>query len=253
MKNLPIVLLLAAGFGTRLKELTKDRPKPLIDIGEHRLIDFALTHIKRAKLRDLVINLHYKGDMIKEYLGAGSSYGLNIEYSEEDPILDTGGAIKRVMQMHPGRDVLVYNCDALFGEQLRLASFIEDFYASKNIARMLLTEKREGFGAIGTRVVENAQMALISIPGCELKGRGEIEQEWTFTGIHIFSHKIQVFMEEMGEVFGSIRTLYPSILRAGAPIGASQYKGYWQDTGTLERLELVKKDYEQGLFDSIFG
>ena len=86
-------MILAAGFGTRLRPLTDRVPKPLIDVGGHPMITYPLAILREAGVREVLINLHHLGGQIREALSDGARYGLAIHYSEEDPILDTGGAI----------------------------------------------------------------------------------------------------------------------------------------------------------------
>src|SRR5262249_17667983 len=88
-------MVLAAGFGSRLRPLTDHTPKPLLKVGDHPLIAYALALLRAAGIRDVIINLHHRGEQVRAALGDGAAFGLSISYSEEDPILDTGGAIKK--------------------------------------------------------------------------------------------------------------------------------------------------------------
>ena len=84
-------MVLAAGLGTRLRPLTDDRPKALVDVGGRPLITYNLELLRRFGITDVVINLHYHGEALRSALGDGAAFGLRIEYSPEDPLLDTGG------------------------------------------------------------------------------------------------------------------------------------------------------------------
>ena len=89
-------MILAAGFGSRLRPLTDRAPKPLLLVGGHPLIAYPLALLREAGIREVLINLHHLGGQVREALGDGSAWGVSITYSEEDPILDTGGAIKKI-------------------------------------------------------------------------------------------------------------------------------------------------------------
>ena len=89
-------MILAAGKGTRLRPLTDAIPKPLIDVAGEPMIAFPLRLLRAAGIEEVVINLHHLGDQIRRTLGDGRAYGVRITYSEENPILDTGGAIAAV-------------------------------------------------------------------------------------------------------------------------------------------------------------
>src|ERR1044071_1280073 len=100
-------MVLAAGLGTRLRPLTNDRPKALVDVGGRPLITYNLELLRRLGFTDVIINLHHRrGDALRAALGDGSGLGLRIEWSAEDPILDTGGGIKNVEARLGGDDFL---------------------------------------------------------------------------------------------------------------------------------------------------
>ena len=85
--------ILAAGKGQRLKPLTNDTPKPLVSIKGKPLLEWNLLKLKSAGIKDILINLHYLGDEIINYFGDGKSLDLNIQYSKEQNLLGTGGAL----------------------------------------------------------------------------------------------------------------------------------------------------------------
>ena len=85
--------ILAAGKGERLKPLTNDTPKPLISIKGKPLLEWNLLKLRSAGITDVVINLHYLGEDIINYFGDGRNFDLNIKYSKEQNLLDTGGAL----------------------------------------------------------------------------------------------------------------------------------------------------------------
>ncbi|MCB0339943.1 MAG: NTP transferase domain-containing protein, partial [Bdellovibrionales bacterium] len=235
-------LILAAGFGTRLEDLTKHCPKALVDIGHGRLIDSALWHVRNAGIRNVIINLHYLGGQIKEYLRDGSHLGLKISYSEEDPILDTGGAIKRVFQNFQIGNLLVINCDAVFGSDLDLLGFVNACQndKAKPVAGMSL-KIAQGDNSYG--IVELDSSCHIS--GILGKRRvpevvGEVKS-CIFTGIQWISSEIVPYLETFPEIFSSTKDLYPYILSKGGCIRGELYEGFWRDTGTKLRLAEVQE------------
>jgi MurNAc alpha-1-phosphate uridylyltransferase len=105
-------MLLAAGRGERMRPLTDSAPKPLLVAGGHRLIDYPLHALARAGIRDVVINLSWHGEMIREYVGDGGRYGLALRYSEEGPVpLEAGGGIHRALDMLGPDAFLLVNGD----------------------------------------------------------------------------------------------------------------------------------------------
>src|SRR5258705_9997847 len=87
-------MLLAAGEGKRLGSMTLDRPKPMLEIGSRPILEHNIRLLSRYGIRELVINLHYRAEVITEYFGDGSSRGVQIAYSYEPTLLGTAGAVK---------------------------------------------------------------------------------------------------------------------------------------------------------------
>ena len=91
-------MILAAGRGERLRPHTDITPKPLIQVGEHRLLEYHLLNLAEAGIKDVVINISWLADQIRDTIGDGSSYSLNITYSDEgDEALETAGGIINAM------------------------------------------------------------------------------------------------------------------------------------------------------------
>ena len=102
--------ILAAGKGTRLRSLNSNLPKPLIKIKGKPLILWNIEKLRECGIKDFVINLFYKGEQIKEFLGDGSKYGVNIQYSEEEELLGTGGGSRQLSAFIGSRCVSFNEC-----------------------------------------------------------------------------------------------------------------------------------------------
>src|SRR3989442_9006265 len=89
-------MVLAAGLGTRLRPLTDDRPKALVEIAGHTLLEITLSRLHSFGIREVMVNVHHFAEMIIEYLRANHDFGMRIEVSREDLLLDTGGGLKKV-------------------------------------------------------------------------------------------------------------------------------------------------------------
>src|SRR5579871_6772925 len=87
-------MILAAGLGTRLRPLTNDRPKALVEISGRTLLEITLTRLRAFGVRDVIINVHHFADAMLAYLQAHQNFGMHIEVSREDILLDTGGGLK---------------------------------------------------------------------------------------------------------------------------------------------------------------
>ena len=88
-------MILAAGLGTRLRPLTDDRPKALVEINGRTLLEITLSRLRSFGVGEVIINVHHFADMIVEYLKTNGNFGMRIEVSREEALLDTGGGLKK--------------------------------------------------------------------------------------------------------------------------------------------------------------
>src|SRR5260370_38395876 len=88
-------MILAAGLGTRLRPLTNDRPKALVEVAGRTLLEITLSRLRAFGIREVILNVHHFADLVVAYLKAHDNFGMRIEVSREDVLLDTGGGLKR--------------------------------------------------------------------------------------------------------------------------------------------------------------
>jgi NDP-sugar pyrophosphorylase family protein len=122
-------VILAAGKGTRLKDITKDIPKPLLQVRGETILSHQLKLCAAAKIKNVFINTHHLSEQICEFAGDGSQFGLNITYSYEPELLGTAGALNNFREQLAGEDVLVLYGDNYFNLDLRA---LEKFHRAKN-------------------------------------------------------------------------------------------------------------------------
>ena len=134
------VLILAAGLGTRMEDLTKDLPKPLLPVKGKPLIDYALNLIEPLQTKNIFVNTHYHADLIQLHISKNYE---NIKISFEPEILGTGGGIKKIHQ----NDLLVLNTDNLWQAQFtqEIKSAWDHFQNNLNIDNLLLTRSKSDF------------------------------------------------------------------------------------------------------------
>src|SRR5271167_3154258 len=108
-------MILAAGLGTRLRPLTDDRPKALVEINGRTMLEIALSRLRSSGVREVIVNVYHFADMIVEYLKANDSFGMRIEISREEVLLDTGGGLKKAAHFfladESGEHFLLHNVD----------------------------------------------------------------------------------------------------------------------------------------------
>src|ERR1700730_11225643 len=112
-------MILAAGLGTRLRPLTDDRPKALVEVAGHTLLEITLLRLRQFGIREVIVNVHHFAEMIVEYLKKNDNFGLRIEISREEVLLDTGGGLKKAAWFfledsnHSDEPFILHNVDVL--------------------------------------------------------------------------------------------------------------------------------------------
>lgn len=210
-------MILAAGRGERMRPLTDSCPKPLLEVCGKPLIAHHLEALRKAGIESVVINVSWLADRIKQFLGDGSSFGLQIVYSPEQEALETAGGIIHALDKLDD-DFIVVNADV---------------YTDYDFSRLLNSTKP-------------AHLVLVPNPEHNPQGDFSIQQglllnesgeRYTFSGIACYQKTFFI-----GQHKGR-RPLAP-MLRAGAElnqISAELYQGLWSDVGTIGRLQSLQK------------
>jgi len=238
-------MVLAAGLGTRLRPLTDDRPKALVEVAGRTLLEITLTRLRGFGIREVMINVHYFAGMVVDYLKANDNFGLRIEVSREDVLLDTGGGLKKAGQFFlqgsnpPEEPFLLHNVDVISTIDLRrMAQFHTDNQA---LATLAVQDRK-------------TSRYLLFDQQCRLCGRrtgrdGEIEmvrsasqtQALAFGGIHVISPRFIPMMAE--ERIFSIITSYLRLAGQNENIlGFRSDEYYWRDLGRPDDLQQAARD-----------
>lgn len=106
---------MAAGMGLRMRPLTNDRPKPLIEVDGRTLLDHAIDRLKHAGVKQILVNVHYKGEMVIDHVKRRKDVEITIQ-DERDKILDTGGALKKALPFFQGEPFFSHNSDSIWLE-----------------------------------------------------------------------------------------------------------------------------------------
>jgi NDP-sugar pyrophosphorylase family protein len=239
-------MVLAAGLGTRLRPLTNDRPKALVTLDGRTLLDITLSRLRKYAVQDVIINAHHFADMLCAYLDANQNFGMNIEISREDILLDTGGGLKQASHFFTDatEPFLLRNVDVL--SNIDFDAMLQ-FHLQQNALATLAVQSRpssrqllfDGSAQLCGRRIEGAAADDLVCPAAQIT-------PLAFSGIHIISPRIFALMKEEG-VF-SIVDVYLRLAGLGATIvafRADQY--YWRDLGTLESLHAAEADLQRGI------
>jgi NDP-sugar pyrophosphorylase family protein len=239
-------MVLAAGLGTRLRPLTNDRPKALIEINGRTLLEMTLARLRQVGIREVIINTHHLADTIVSYLEANKNFGMTIAISREDELLDTGGGLKKAshffLEQDSGEPFLVHNVDVV--GSIDLGRMIE-FHRQHAALAMLAVQRR----ATSRQLLFDDELQLCgrkskdSPP--ELMRPIAKPQPLAFCGIHVISPRIFALMSEEGAF--SIITTYLRLAQQGERIVAfSADEYYWRDVGNPESLQQAADDLAEG-------
>jgi NDP-sugar pyrophosphorylase family protein len=220
-------MVLAAGLGTRLRPLTHDRPKALVEVAGRPLIAYDLLLLRRHGIEEVIINLHHHGDALRAALGDGSRYGVRIVYSPEDPLLDTGGAIKNVEALLGGEDFLVLNGDTII--DLPLDTLLAAHRAHGAVATLVLRHdpQQARYGLVEIDAGRRIRRFL----GKPAVAPGALEA-YMFAGVHVVSPRIFRYMSEL-RAFSVTRETYPAMLAADEPLYGLPFAGFWRVIDTI--------------------
>jgi MurNAc alpha-1-phosphate uridylyltransferase len=206
-------MLLAAGRGERLRPITDEIPKALVEAGGKPLIGWHLERLARAGFGDVVINVSHLGERIVERIGDGSRYGLRVSYSRERERLETAGGIAKALPLLGQDPFLLVNADV---------------YCECDFSRLMKLP-------LGERL---AHLVLVPNPTHKAKGdfslrAGVVGEEpsprYTYAGVALMKPAL-------------VAPIEPGDKAPLAPLLAGElYEGQWQDVGTVERLAELEK------------
>ncbi len=213
-------MILAAGRGERLRPHTDITPKPLIQVGNHRLIEYHLLNLAKAGIKDVIINISWLAEMIRETLGNGSQYGLDITYSDEgEEALETAGGIINAMSYLGDGHFIVINGDIWCDYDLSALMNLD----LQHEAHLVLVNNPE-HNAGGDFAIEQGLI------------RNSGENKLTYSGIGLYTP------EFFAETNPGKRALAP-ILRKKSElnkVSGEIFYGQWVDIGTIERLAQLR-------------
>ena len=244
-------MIFAAGLGTRLRPLTNDRPKALVEVGGKTMLERVIIKLAKAGFDDITINIHHFGEKIIEFLELNENFGLNIHISDErDLLLDTGGGILKAQPFLDGDEpFLVHNADILTDIDLR--AMYHNHIESGAMATLLVKERQTSRyfvfdddyrlqGWLNKSTGETRPSDFIHREGMH---------ELAFGGIHVISPSIFEPLEEysQGQAKFSITPFYVDECHTHLINGYLQDTPYtWLDVGKHETLKLAEEMVNSG-------
>jgi NDP-sugar pyrophosphorylase family protein len=246
-------MILAAGLGTRLRPLTSHRPKALVTVAGRTLLELVLARLQSFGVGEVIVNAHHHAEMIVKYLEANNHFGMRIEVSREDELLDTGGGLKKAAWffLEGGKSAaepfLLHNVDVL---------------SSIDLGLMLRCHiEQQALATLAVQQRETSRYLLFDVQGhlCGRRpGRGAQDelarpasglQPLAFSGIHVISPRLLAEMREEGAF--SIIDAYLHLAARGEKIVAFRADAaYWRDLGRPENIAQAAGDLATGAYSA---
>jgi MurNAc alpha-1-phosphate uridylyltransferase len=213
-------MILAAGLGKRMRPLTDSLPKPLLPVGGKPLIQYHVENLQRAGVTELIINLAYRGEQIREFLGGGESFGVSIQYSQEPEPLETGGAILQALPLLGDQPFLLVNGDVWTDVEFSQLSSLT--LPDECLGHLLMVQNPE-HNPLGDFTLDQGL----------LTPRGE-EQGFTFSGISLIDPALVGRYPQRRENF-PLRECFTWAMER-RQLSGQVLEAEWWDIGTPERL-----------------
>lgn len=220
---------MAGGLGTRLRPLTQDIPKPLLKVGNKPILETIIKNFANHGFVNITISLNYKGEMIKDYFGDGSNFGVNIDYVEENMRLGTAGALS-LIENKPNEAFFVMNADLLTDVNF---SHLLDFHSFSNSDATMCVREYEYQVPYGVIEVEESNVtSIVEKP---------IQKFFVNAGIYVLSPKVFDYIPK--NEFYDMPTLFNTFIEKEKRVISFPIHEYWLDIGRMSDFEQAQSEY----------
>jgi len=240
-------MILAAGLGTRLKPLTDTIPKAMVPLLGKPLIYYAVEKLIAAGVTKIIINVHHFPEVIIEYVEKNNKFGIDIVFSNEETLLDTGGGLKHASWFFDdGQPFILHNVDVL--SRIDLSDMLRYHRQKKSMATLAVRERKtsryflfnQESQLVGWQCLETGEKEIVTPVS-------QIQNNLSFMGIHILSPEIFPLLP--GENIFSIIKAYLDLAKKGHRItGYRNDVDFWIDLGKEENLRQAEEYIRSEIF-----
>ncbi len=220
-------VVMAGGFGNRLRPLTEDTPKPMLPVGDKPILEHIISQLRQAGIRSVDVTTHYKGEMISNHFGDGKNYGVDIRYVKEDQPLGTAGSLALLEKSE--EPLLVINGDIVTQVDFRrMLEFHKEHRADMTVAvrkydLCVPYGVVETSGAVVSRVVEKP-----------------VIENFINAGIYLLNPDVHALIS--GGTAQDMPDLINKLIAGGKKVASFPVHEYWIDIGRLEEYERAQKE-----------
>lgn len=242
-------ILLVGGFGTRLKPLTSESPKPMLPVAGLPVTEHQILAAKKAGIHTLVLATSYLSEVFTPYFGDGSKWGMKILYAVEKEPLGTGGAIRNAAQMldlpHLGDEsIVVFNGDVLSRHSIADQITFHQAHSADATLHLIEVEDARAFGCVPT---DDDGRVTAFLEKMDNPITNSIN-----AGCYVF-HPSVLNRIPLGEVVSIERETFPALVESGRPVFGYKEQAYWLDVGTPAALFKGSRDLIAGDFHAMPG
>lgn len=241
-------ILLVGGFGTRLKPLTDETPKPMLPIAGMPVTEHQILAAKKAGIKTLVLATSYLSEIFTPYFGDGSKWGMNLLYAVEKEPLGTGGAIRNAAELLEGdENVVIFNGDVISHHNIAAQVKFHEEKSADVTLHLISVEDARAFGCVPT-----------SADGRVTAFLEKMENPVTNSinaGCYVFNRQV-IDQIPLGKVVSVERETFPALVSSGRPVFGYLEQSYWLDVGTPAALfkgsrDAVGADFKLGAHSTV--
>src|SRR5229473_565863 len=241
-------MILAAGLGTRLRPLTDNRPKALVEVAGRTLLEICLSRLRTFGISEVIVNVHHFADMVIGYLKSKNNFGMRIEVSREDVLLDTGGGLKKAAWFfledasRSNEPFLLHNVDVI--STIDLERMVQSHMQNKALATLAVQERQTSRYLLFDEQLQLCGRRAGRDQKPEIVRPSQRTQALAFSGIHVISPRLLAEMTEEG-VFSIITSYLRLAGQAESIVAFRADEYYWRDLGKPADLQQAAQDLEQ--------
>ena len=232
-------VVMAGGFGTRIQPLTNSMPKPMLPIINKPMMLHTMMKLKELGIKEFIVLLYFKPQIIKDYFGDGSAFGINISYVLPDDDYGTAGAVKLAEELIGDENFIIISGDLVTDFDFSKIFTFHKEKAAKLSITLTSVENPLEFGV----VIANAEGKIEKF--LEKPSWGEVFSDTINTGIYILEPEILKYIPK-NENYDFGKDLFPRLMREGVTLYAGNAEGYWRDVGNPESYRDVYDDILNG-------
>lgn len=232
-------VVMAGGFGTRIQPLTNSIPKPMLPIMNRPMMEHTIISLRDLGIKEFIVLLYFKPEIIKEYFKDGSEFGINITYVVPDDDYGTAGAVKRAQEYIGDENFIIISGDLVTDFDFQKIFDYHESKKSKLTITLTSVDNPLEFGV----VIANKEGRIEKF--LEKPSWGEVFSDTINTGIYIIEPEILDYIPK-NENFDFGKDLFPLLMREGVELMAGNAQGYWRDVGNPESYRDVYADILSG-------